>query len=71
MEIILDQIREFADKAHGEQMRKYTPGRYIVHPIRVMNTCKRVTYDICILAAALLHDVLEDTAIHGNEMEVF
>jgi hypothetical protein len=27
----LDKIIEFADHAHGDQMRKYTPDRYIVH----------------------------------------
>jgi (p)ppGpp synthase/HD superfamily hydrolase len=71
METLLDQITAYADKAHGEQMRKYTPERYIVHPIRVMKTCKRVTDDICILAAALLHDVLEDTPVRKNDMKVF
>jgi (p)ppGpp synthase/HD superfamily hydrolase len=58
MEKLLQHIIEFADNAHGEQTRKYTPERYIVHPIRVMESCKRVTDDICILAAAILHDVL-------------
>jgi guanosine-3',5'-bis(diphosphate) 3'-pyrophosphohydrolase len=67
MENLLQHIIEFADNAHGEQTRKYTPERYIVHPIRVMESCKRVTDDISILAAAILHDVLEDTDVspHG------
>jgi guanosine-3',5'-bis(diphosphate) 3'-pyrophosphohydrolase len=69
MEDILKIITEYADKAHGDQMRKYTPERYIVHPVRVMKTCQRVTNDICILAAALLHDVLEDTPVQKNELE--
>lgn len=71
MEKILEHIIEFADNAHGEQTRKYTPERYIVHPIRVMELCKRVTDDICILAAAILHDVLEDTDVDRNELENF
>ena len=62
MEAILEKIKDFADKAHGQQMRKYTPDRYIVHPARVMNICKEYTNDISILSAALLHDVLEDTS---------
>ncbi|WP_297333190.1 hypothetical protein [Flavobacterium sp.] len=37
-EEILHRIREYADDAHGSQMRKYTPERYIVHPVRVMET---------------------------------
>lgn len=57
MEEVLEQIRDFADKAHGEQMRKYTPERYIVHPVRVMKICREYTDDITVLAAALLHDV--------------
>jgi (p)ppGpp synthase/HD superfamily hydrolase len=65
----LEQIKDFADKAHGNQTRKYTPDRYIVHPIRVMKLCQEYTNDIAILGAALLHDVLEDTAV--TEKEIF
>lgn len=65
---ILDQIKDYADKAHGDQMRKYAPDRYIVHPERVMKMCKEYTDDISILAAALLHDVLEDTPVSADEM---
>jgi len=38
------------------------PRRYIVHPAEVMEICSQYTNDITILAAALLHDVLELTA---------
>jgi (p)ppGpp synthase/HD superfamily hydrolase len=68
---ILAAITTFADKAHGNQMRRYSPERYIVHPIRVMETCKRYTNDISILGAALLHDVLEDTPVTKEEMKTF
>src|SRR3954469_12742414 len=71
IETILDEVKDFADKAHGNQMRKYTPDRYIVHPVRVMKTCKEYTNDITILAAALLHDVLEDTPVTKVELERF
>lgn len=71
MEKILEEIKEFADQAHGNQLRKHTPDRYIVHPIRVMLLCREYTEDINILAAALLHDVLEDTAIDEREMKEF
>jgi len=71
MEEILEQIKNFADEAHGEQTRKYTSDRYIVHPVRVMNICKEYTNDISILAAALLHDVLEDTPTTKIEIENF
>ncbi|MGN7719791.1 HD domain-containing protein [Chitinophaga sp. 22620] len=68
MDKILQAVRDFADKAHGDQTRKYSPDRYIVHPIRVMETCREYTSDISILAAALLHDVLEDTPVSQKEL---
>lgn len=71
MEDILAKITQFADEAHGEQQRKYTPDRYIVHPIRVMNTCRNYTDDISVLAAALLHDVLEDTPVTEKDIKTF
>ncbi len=71
MEEILQKIKSFADQAHGDQRRKYTPDRYIVHPIRVMEILKKYTSDISILSAALLHDVLEDTAVQKEEIRHF
>lgn len=67
---LLEKVTEFANKAHeffykegGPQLRKYTNEPYIVHPVAVCNICKGYTNDVCILAAALLHDVVEDTTI--------
>jgi (p)ppGpp synthase/HD superfamily hydrolase len=71
MEDVIEKIKEFADHAHGNQKRKYTPERYIVHPVRVMNICKEYTSDITILAAALLHDVLEDTPVTSENIKSF
>lgn len=71
MKDILDQVMRFADEAHGAQMRKYTPERYIVHPIRVMETCRNYDASLPVLAAALLHDVLEDTEVKKKEMLAF
>lgn len=71
MEAILEQIKDLADKSHGEQMRRYAPDRYIVHPARIMEICKEYTNDICVLAAALLHDVLEDTPVTKDEIKNF
>jgi guanosine-3',5'-bis(diphosphate) 3'-pyrophosphohydrolase len=68
---ILKEIESFADRSHGEQTRKYTPERYIVHPVRVMKILQDYTDDICILAAALLHDVLEDTRVTKEEIRDF
>lgn len=71
MEELLRKVKEFADQAHGEQMRKYTPERYIVHPERVMLICREYTTDIPVQAAALLHDVLEDTPVTESEIANF
>lgn len=63
MDTILEAIKEFADQAHGDQTRKYTPERYIVHPVRVMEMCRKYDDRLEVLAAALLHDVVEDTPV--------
>lgn len=71
MDRILSQVTEFADRAHGDQTRRYSADRYIVHPVRVMEICRQHTNDLAILAAAILHDVLEDTEVHKEEMRDF
>lgn len=71
MDEILAKITDFGDQAHGEQLRKYAPDRYMVHPVRVMEKLKNYTDDITILAAALLHDVLEDTPVTRSQMQDF
>lgn len=71
MEAALEKIKEFADAAHGNQQRKYTPERYIVHPVRVMEMCRTHTGKLPVLAAALLHDVLEDTPVTREKLLQF
>lgn len=66
---ILRFVTAVADRAHGDQVRKYTGERYIVHPLRVMKMVREFNGDICVLNAALLHDVLEDTPVNAFEME--
>ena len=58
---IVERAREFATQAHEGQVRKYTGVPYIVHPIEVMEIVCTVEHDDAMLAAALLHDVVEDT----------
>jgi guanosine-3',5'-bis(diphosphate) 3'-pyrophosphohydrolase len=71
MDSVLEKIRDFADKAHGNQQRKYTPERYIVHPVRVMEMCRSYTSELSVLAAALLHDVVEDTPVGEKDIQAF
>ncbi|HMR18826.1 MAG TPA: HD domain-containing protein [Sphingobacterium sp.] len=71
MDTVLEKIKQFADNAHGDQTRKYTPEKYIVHPVRVMETCREYDNRLEILAAALLHDVVEDTSTTNEEIVDF
>ena len=58
----------FATEAHGAQMRKYGGGRYIEHPISVMNRLPSNATDAT-KAAALLHDVVEDCGVTIETIE--
>lgn len=58
--MVLEALK-FAVKAHGEQKRKYTGDPYIVHPIEVAEIVSGGDHTDAMLAAALLHDVVEDT----------
>lgn len=49
-----------ATKAHAGQTRKYDHTPYIGHPIEVAQIVARVTDDPVTIAAAFLHDVVED-----------
>ena len=60
--------RAFAAKAHEGQVRKYTGEPYIVHPVEVMEIVSTVTDDEEMLVAALLHDVVEDTAVTVEDL---
>ena len=61
----------FATEAHAGQVRKYTGVAYITHPIEVANIVKTVPHTPEQVAAALLHDVVEDTAVELSEVEHF
>ena len=60
----------FATKAHGDinQLRKYTAAPYIVHPVAVAEMVAEVGGDVNMIAAALLHDVVEDTPVSIEEI---
>lgn len=71
MSKVLGQIKDFAAAAHQGQKRKYVDEPYINHPIRVSEYCQRYSANLSIAAAALLHDVLEDTPVTPVAMESF
>ena len=63
MSNIIKTARRFAEEAHKGQKRKYTGEPYINHPVAVALLVNTVDSDSTTLAAALLHDVVEDTDV--------
>ncbi|QGY27478.1 HD domain-containing protein [Pantoea cypripedii] len=66
-----DQARRYATRAHAAagQRRKYTDEPYIVHPAAVAELVRSVTDDEAMLAAAWLHDTVEDTPSTLQDIE--
>ena len=62
---IVDKAYTFATAAHAAvgQKRKYDGADYIVHPTRVANLVKQYGGTDAMIAAAYLHDVVEDTDV--------
>jgi (p)ppGpp synthase/HD superfamily hydrolase len=62
---------EFAAAAHARvgQLRKYTNDPYIVHPRAVARIVRTVPHDVAMIAAAHLHDTVEDTGVMILELE--
>ena len=66
----LNHALQFATKAHAGQIRKYTTDvPYITHSIAVMKILSEVTDGTEMLAAALLHDTVEDCDVSIEEIE--
>jgi (p)ppGpp synthase/HD superfamily hydrolase len=59
------RARLFATAAHAAvgQLRKYTHEPYIVHPAEVAKIVKTVDHTEAMIAAAWLHDTVEDTGV--------
>lgn len=66
-----EQARRFATQAHAAagQRRKYTDEPYIVHPAAVAELVRSVTDDEEMIAAAWLHDTVEDTPSTLTDIE--
>lgn len=68
---LCERALEFAARAHEsiDQRRKYTGEPYIVHPIAVAEIVRSVPHTPEMVAAAYLHDVVEDTPVTIEEIE--
>jgi len=67
---LVAQAEGFAKAAHFGQLRKYTNEHYWTHCREVAYTVSLVNDRPQVIAAAWLHDVLEDTEIERNYLEL-
>jgi myo-inositol-1(or 4)-monophosphatase len=68
MELVSEAI-EFAVKAHDGMRRKKSESPYILHPMEAAVIVGTMTDDQNLIAAAALHDVVEDAGISIEEIE--
>lgn len=66
---LLKEAVDFAAKAHQGQFRKVGKEPYIVHPIGVALILAKLGCNDQIIAAGLLHDVVEDTPTSISEIK--
>ena len=67
MELVSEAIA-FAVKAHDGQRRKKSAAPYILHPMEAAVIVGTMTDDQELIAAAVLHDVVEDAGITIDEI---
>ena len=70
MSELLHKAVDFATVMHNGQDRKYIGLPYITHPLAVMEIVRGVTDDENMLAAAVLHDVVEDTPCSIDQIAI-
>jgi len=67
---LLKEAEKFARAAHKGQTRKYNGEAYISHPLRVANRLRALKFGYEIVAAGMLHDVLEDSTHTLRELQI-
>ncbi len=68
MELVSEAIA-FAVKAHDGMRRKKSELPYILHPMEAATIVGTMTEDQNLIAAAVLHDVVEDAGVTIDEIE--
>ncbi|VFS46676.1 HD domain-containing protein [Budvicia aquatica] len=65
MNSLEQRAKAFATQVHqnANQLRKYTNAPYIVHPAAVAELVRSVPHSPEMIAAAWLHDTVEDTQV--------
>ena len=69
MSDLFDRAAVFAIHAHAGAVRKREPIPYILHPMEVAAIAASMTEDREVLAAAMLHDTVEDAGVTVQEIE--
>ena len=59
---------EFAADRHGDQRRETDGAPFILHPLEVAQLLRGRDYPDPVIAAGVLHDVIEDTDVRGGEL---
>src|SRR6187399_3745195 len=65
---LLRRAFEYAENAHSGQTRR-SGEEFILHPLGVARICSELRLDEKTIAAALLHDVIEDTGAELSELK--
>jgi (p)ppGpp synthase/HD superfamily hydrolase len=60
---------EFASERHSGQRRRADEAPFVLHPIEAASLLERSHYPDHVVAAAVLHDVLEDTDVERSDLE--
>jgi (p)ppGpp synthase/HD superfamily hydrolase len=60
--------RVFATRCHARQRRASDGARFIEHPLEVARLLREAGCSDVVVAAGLLHDVVEDTAVSAEEL---
>lgn len=66
---LVERAMRLATRAHAGQARKESNLPYITHPFMVSLLLAKHGFSDTVLAAALTHDVLEDTPVTAAELE--
>jgi len=65
---LVEKADALALRAHQGQVRKEVPIPYITHPRAVAEILKKYDFSDVVIAAALVHDVVEDTPVTLNDI---
>lgn len=70
MSLVLQAV-EMAIRAHDGQKRSGSGEPFVLHPIRVAHILTDVGANEVVVAAAVLHDAVEDTSLTNDDVKAF